>query len=279
MIKKNILITGATKGGIGYVGAKTLRDRGHSVVVTAKRDEVIEELKSEGFSTLYLDYRDESSIKQAYKDAKEILKGQIDVLFNNGAYGQPGALEDIEPSVLKEQFEANFFGWHALVRETLPEMIQRGEGRIVQHSSVLGLISLRYRGAYNASKYALEGYSDTLRLELKDRGVKVITINTGPVESHFRDNAREAFIKNIDIKKSSLSSLYKEQLEGKFAKGSKDDSIFSRTPEVVVKKLIKAIEDENPKPRYYVTEATWIMEFFRRVLPTSLLDRVLLKVE
>ncbi|MFW5990342.1 MAG: SDR family NAD(P)-dependent oxidoreductase [Campylobacterales bacterium] len=279
MVKRTILITGATKGGIGYEVAKSLQQRGHSVVVTAKRDEVVDELRLEGFICFKLDYRDEDSIKAAYKDAKSALKGKVDVVFNNGAYGQPGALEDIDSMVLKEQFEANFFGWHTLIKEALPDMIKRDEGRIIQHSSVLGLVALRYRGAYNASKYALEGYSDTLRLELKDRGIKVITINTGPIESNFRDNAREAFIKNVDVERSFLSSLYKKQLEGKFAKGSKDDSIFSRGAEVVVKKLIKAIEDKNPKPRYYVTEATMLMEFLKRVLPTSMLDRVLLKVE
>jgi len=273
------LITGATPGGIGYEAAKVLRDRGYNIVLTARKGEVLDSLKREGFKAFYLDYADSSSIDRLIKESMEIFCGDIYGVFNNGAYGQPGAVEDLSVEVLREQFEANFFGWHYLVRKVLPSMHAKKEGRIIQHSSVLGLTALRYRGAYNASKFALEGLSDTLRLELKGSGVYISTINTGPIESNFRENAKKAFLKNIDIDSSRFADEYKKQLEGRFKEGAKDDSFFTEQPVAVVKKLIRALEDRPPKPRYYVTGATYLMEFFRRVLPTRALDYVSLKIE
>lgn len=279
IMDRNILITGATPGGIGYEAAKTLKGRGYNVIVTAKQDEVLRELERQGLDVLYLDYRDSESIQKAFADVMEKFGGNLYALFNNGAYGQPGALEDITTEVLREQFEANFFGWHTLTRLALPGMLKTGEGRIIQHGSVLGLVALRFRGAYNATKFALEGYSDTLRLELGGSGVYVVTLNTGPITSCFRENAKESFLKHVDIKNSRFVSLYEKQLKEKFGDNIKEESGFTRRPDVVVKKLILALESQHPKPRYTITEATYLMELFRRMLPTSVLDKLLLKVE
>jgi len=172
---KYILITGCSSG-IGYDCAHILRKSGYMVIATARKDEDIKRLQSEGFLTLYLDLDDSSSIDSVVKQVKEITDSKLYALFNNAAYGQPGAVEDLSREVLKAQFETNFFGTHELTVKLLPMMIKAGEGRIIQNSSVLGFAAMRYRGAYNASKFALEGLSDTLRLELEGTGVYVSII-------------------------------------------------------------------------------------------------------
>ncbi|MBN2782934.1 MAG: SDR family NAD(P)-dependent oxidoreductase [Campylobacterales bacterium] len=273
-MKKTILITGCSSG-IGYDTAKFLHSRGYDVYATARSDADVARLLGEGLNAYKLDVTNKEEIasvlKQIIKDGKELY-----ALFNNAGYGQPGAVEDITTDVLKEQFETNFFGLHEVTYQALKIMRHQGYGRIIQHSSVLGIISLRFRGAYNASKYAIEGLSDTLRLELMGSDIYVSTINTGPVRSDFRQNAIKMFEKNVDAD----SSIYKDEYKAKVLKRkeSKDDGVFTKDSDVVIANILHALESKTPRPRYYNTKATYLLGFFKRVLSTTLLDKILMKI-
>ncbi len=268
-MNKTILITGCSTG-IGYTCAKGLKDRGWRVFTTARAPRDVLRLESEGFESVHLDYRDPKSVAACAADVSKRTGGKLYALFNNGAYGQPGALEDIRRDVLEEQFAANVFGWHQLTNLCLPMMRANGAGRIVQCSSVLGLVALKWRGPYNASKYAIEGLSDTLRLELRGTGIDVVTINPGPIESNFVPNARAAFEKNVDM----THSHYKEVFERQRQKLERGGAVRFKLPaSAVFDKLVLAIESPRPRAHYYVTTATWLLAILRRILPQSLLDR------
>jgi NAD(P)-dependent dehydrogenase (short-subunit alcohol dehydrogenase family) len=179
--ERSILITGCSSG-IGFCAAETLKARGWRVFATARKPEDIARLKDGvGVESLYLDYAEPDSIAAAAEHVLAAMDGRLSALFNNGGYGQPGALEDIRPQVLRAQFEANVFGWHDLTRRVIPAMRANGEGRIVFCSSVLGLIAAPYRGAYSASKFAVEALADTCAAELSGSGIHVALIE--PVRS------------------------------------------------------------------------------------------------
>jgi short-subunit dehydrogenase len=199
--------------------------------------------------------------------------GKIDVWFNNAGYGQAGALEDLETDFLREQFETNVFGLHECTRQIIPVMRKQGYGKIIQHSSVLGLVSLFGRGAYNASKYAIEGLTDTLRLELKGTNIYPVLLNTGPITSNFRKTAMKKLQKNIDIENSVFKEKYLESL-------SKDKSKvpFNEEAISVAHVVYEIIVAKKPKPRYYITKATTLLGYLKRFLSTSMLDRVLWKI-
>ena len=197
-------------------------------------------------------------------------------MFNNGAYGQPGAVEDLTRDTLRQQFETNLFGWHELTNLILPAMRREGEGRIIQNSSVLGFAAMKYRGAYNASKYALEGLSDTLRLELRGTGIYISLIEPGPIESRFRANAFEKWKENIDPSNSFHQAAY-AAMQARLTKEGPAVP-FTLPPEAVVKRLIHALESKTPQARYYVTFPTYLFGTLKRLLPTRVLDRILSKV-
>ncbi|MCV6603106.1 MAG: SDR family oxidoreductase [Cohaesibacter sp.] len=276
MHKKTILITGCSTG-IGLTCALGLKEKGWTIFATARKETDLQHLRDQGLNALYLDYTDQSSIDALVKTILEQTGGTLDALYNNGAYGQPGAVEDLPTFVLRAQFEANFFGWHELTRQIIPIMRKQGYGRIIQCSSVLGLVALPYRGAYNASKFALEGLSDTLRLELHGTNIHVIQIEPGPITSHFRLNALKKLKDNIDIEQS----VHRDQYQQRLARGTEvdpdkaDKDTFELPPEAVLSKLEKALDAKNPKAHYYVTVPTYIMGFARRFLPTQWLDAIL----
>lgn len=273
--EKVILITGCSSG-IGYEVAKGLVERGgYRVFATARQHKDVDRLNSEGLESLQLDLADSASIRSAVNELLARTDGKLYALFNNGAYGQPGAVEDLSREVLREQFEVNFLGTHELTCLVLPIMRAQGEGRIIQNSSVLGLITLKYRGAYNASKFALEGLSDTLRMELKGSGVAVSLIEPGPIVSRFRANAFAAFQKNIDSEKSPHRQLYRT-VEKRLA-SEEGEAPFTLGPEAVLRRVIHALESDRPKARYYVTFPTYLFAFLRRILPVSLLDKILIR--
>jgi len=200
-------------------------------------------------------------------------EGHIDIWFNNAGYGQPGTIEDISTDVLREQFETNVFGMHECTRQIIPVMRKQGYGKIIQHSSVLGLISLFGRGAYNASKYAIEGLTDTLRLELKDTGIYAVLLNTGPITSHFRENAMKKLTENVDIEHSIFKEKYRKSLHA-----DKSDVPFNEEAAAVAKVVYKIVLAEKPKPRYYITKATYLLGYLKRLLGTSALDSILKKI-
>ncbi len=272
--KRSILITGCSTG-IGYSAAHILRDRGWQVFPTCRKPEDAERLRSEGFDACHLDYCDSESIKSAVESVLNVTGGRLDALFNNGAYGLPGAVEDLPTDALRRQFETNFFGWHELTRLVIPVMRKQGHGRIVQCSSILGLVAMDYRGAYNATKFALEGYTDTLRLELHGSGIQVSLIEPGPIQSEFSKTAVRMFFKEIG-EDAKNASHFRESYNRRLSMLSKGGTTkFKLPPDAVVKKLIHAIEAPRAKARYYVTVPTYIMGFLRRILPTSLIDVIL----
>ena len=272
---KNILITGCSSG-IGYCCAKGLQDHGYRVIASARNPEDVCQLQSEGFETLLLDVSDSKSIQQAVKEIESLCKGELYALFNNGAYGQTGAVEDLSRSTLEKQFATNVFGWIELTNSLIPLLRQQPTSRIIFNSSVLGLIALPYRGAYNASKYAIEGFADTLRLELNSSSIKVSLIEPGPVESKFRQNALAALKSNVDIENSVHKLKYQKQIKRMEKVGPA--APFTLPPEAVLKKVLHALDSKRPKPRYYVTFPTYLFGTLRRLLPTRWLDKVLLYV-
>jgi NAD(P)-dependent dehydrogenase (short-subunit alcohol dehydrogenase family) len=271
MAERSVLITGCSSG-IGLCAAMTLKARGWRVFATARKPEDIARLKDElGVESLYLDYTEPASIAAAAEQVLSATDGKLTALFNNGGYGQPGALEDIRPDVLRAQFEANVFGWHDLTARVIPAMRARSEGRIVFCSSVLGLIAAPYRGAYSASKFAVEALADTLRMELQGSGIHVVLIEPGPIATRFVECAIEAYRRNVDLETSIHRDIYRVRIARMEAGGQKT---YKLGPEAVVNKLVHALESARPKFRYYVTLPAYAVALFRRILPAGALDAV-----
>ena len=269
---KAVLITGCSSG-IGECVAAGLKARGYRVFASARKDADVARLAGEGFEAIKLDLRDAESIEAALDVLLARTGGKLYGLFNNGAYGQPGAVEDLDTDTLRAQFETNFFGWHELTCRVLPIMRRQGYGRIIQNSSVLGLVALKWRGAYNASKFAIEGLTDTLRMELSGSGIHVSLIEPGPIESRFRENAYAAFKANIDIENSPHREDYR-RVQARLA-NEDETQPFTLPGGAVLKKVVHALESKRPKPRYYVTVPTYALGFLRRVLSTRWLDLAL----
>jgi len=268
----NIIITGCSTG-IGLATAKYLKSQDITVYPTARKEEDVQALKDLGFdNAMCLDVRDTKNITKIIEVVLE-KESTIDVWFNNAGFGQAGALEDISTEVLKAQFETNVFGLHECTHQLIPIMRKQGYGKIIQHSSVLGLISLFGRGAYNASKYAVEGLTDTLRLELHGSGVSFSLLNTGPIESDFRKNAMQKLQDNVDIENSIFQEKYLKSISGESKKVPFKEEALS-----VAKVVHKIILSTNPKPRYYITKATTLLGYLKRVLSTRRLDKILLKI-
>lgn len=270
---KNIFITGCSTG-IGFAAAFALKEKGYRVIASCRKQDDVNKLTQLGIEAIQLDLNDTDSIHHAMAQIKQLTKGKLDVLINNAGYGQAGALEDITRDVLRLQFETNVFGLLELTNLVIPMMRQQGQGRIINISSILGIISMPFRGAYNASKYALEGLSDTLRLELKSSGIDVITIEPGPIESRFADNCVESTLKYLDYNNSYFKKQYEDMLDS--YKKKKNNSIFTKKPEAVINKLIHAIEAKKPRPKYPVTFPAHLLIFLKRILSTRLLDKIFL---
>ncbi|MGB5606622.1 MAG: SDR family oxidoreductase [Gammaproteobacteria bacterium] len=272
MNSRSILITGCSSG-IGLCVARGLRERGYRVFATARQAADVQRLEAEGLESLQLDLDDTQSITRAVDTVLARTNGQLYALFNNGAYGQVGAVEDLSRAALRAQFETNLFGWHELTNRILPVMRNQGYGRIIHNSSVLGFVALRFRGAYTASKYALEGLTDTLRLELAGSGIHVVLIEPGPVSSRFRANAHAAYQRNIDARNSPFREHYLAMEQRLTTAGPVVP--FTLPPEAVLKKVIRALESSRPRPRYHVTFPTHLFALLKRILSQRALDRVL----
>ena len=271
---RSLLITGCSSG-IGHAAAHAMAERGWRVFATARKAEDVARLREEGFEALTLDLDSSASIDAAVADVAQRTGGTLTALFNNGAYGQPGGVEDLSRDVLRQQLETNLLGTHELTTRVLPMMRAQGHGRIVHNSSVLGFAALPYRGAYVCSKFALEGLTDTLRQELLGSGIHISLIQPGPISSRFRENAYRAFRANIDTRHSAHAETYRKveaRLASQDGKGA-----FTLGPEAVVAKLIHALEHPRPKPRYAVTLPTHLFSALKRVLSTRGMDRVLLR--
>ena len=270
---KSILITGCSSG-LGYDAAHGLRKRGWRVFATCRNEVDCERLRKEGLESFKLDYDDSGSIKLAVEYVVDNNNGILGALFNNGAFACPGAVEDLPRDALRAIFETNFFGYHELTTEIIPLMRAQGYGRIINCSSVLGIVPLKWRGAYNATKFALEGLTQTLRLEMRGSPVEVILLNPGPVTSKIRENSIPHFEKWINWENSVWADHYKATLIGHLSQKSNINK-FELPASAVTEKLLLALESKKPAPSYYVTKPTYFMALMRRVLPTSWLERLL----
>ncbi len=272
---KTILITGCSSG-IGYCTAHELKKRGHHVIASARNNDDVIRLQREGFTTVQLDLADSQSIQAAVKTIIDLTDGKIDALFNNAAFGQPGAVEDLNRDILRFQFETNVFGTHELTNLLIPLMRQQGHGRIIYNSSILGLVAMKYRGAYNASKFALEGLASTLRLELHGTNISVSLIEPGPILSDFRKNSFKLYKQHIDLTRSFHKANYKAmemrlQHEGAAAP-------FTLPATAVADKVRHALESDCPRLHYYVTFPTYLFATLKRLLPIAWLEALLRRV-
>ena len=274
MEQKAVLITGCSTG-IGRCLALGLQARGYRVFASVRQEQDVASLRAAGLECLTLDLRSSDSIHNAVEEVLARTGGTLYALINNGAYGQPGAVEDLSREALRLQFETNVFGTQELTNRVLPAMRRQGEGRVIQISSLLGIVTLAYRGAYNASKFALEALSDTLRLELRDTNIHVVLIEPGPITSKFRDNAFAAYQAHID-KTSSAHRAYYDRVEKRL--GGTKPLPFTLPPEAVLEKTIRALEAPRPRLRYPVTFPSHLFTWLRRLLPGRALDRVLARV-
>lgn len=272
--QKTILITGCSSG-IGLDAARSLHARGWRVFATCRQEADCARLRAEGLESFGLDYADEASIAAAVAEVSVRTGGRLDALYNNGAFACPGALEDLPRGGLREIFETNLFGTHDLTRRVIPMMRAQGHGRIVNCSSILGLVGYKWRGAYVATKFALEGLTDVLRMEMSGTGIAVILIEPGPIPTKIRENAIPHFEKWIDWQHSARVQEYRPLLARLYHASEPDR--FELPPSAVTAKLIHALESRRPKARYFVTTPTWLMAIARRILPTRTLDWLILK--
>lgn len=272
---RSILITGCSSG-IGYQIAKDLKERGYRVIATARKQEDVRRLESEGLFSLQLDLEHSESISNAFKKSLEHTDGKLHGLFNNGAYGQAGAVEDLTREALSKQFETNVIGTIELTNLAIPIMRQQNQGRIIFNSSVLGFIALKFRGAYCASKYAIEGIADTLRLELATSNIHISLIEPGPIESKFRANSYAMYKRYINRDTSVFRDEYLASEKRLLKKGAA--APFTLPANSITPKVLHALENDSPKERYYVTKPTYIFGYLKRVLSQRTLDKLLLKI-
>ena len=270
---RSVLITGCSSG-IGYDAAHTLHSRGWRVFATCRQEADCARLQGEGLESFVLDYADEASITAAVAETLSRTGGTLDALYNNGAFACPGAVEDLPRGALREIFETNLFGYHDLTRQVIPVMRRQGHGRIVNCSSVLGLVGAKWRGAYVSTKFAMEGLSDVLRFEMAGTGIDVILIEPGPIGTDIRAKAIPHFEKWIDWEASARREEY-TALRGRLYGVKDKPDAFELPPSAVTAKLIHALESKRPRARYYVTVPTYIAGFARRILPTRMLDWVI----
>ncbi len=270
MSQRSVLITGCSSG-IGLASAKAMRARGWRVFATARKTADLAMLAALGLEPIALELRDPASVAACAQTVLERTDGTLSALFNNAAHGQPGAVEDLPVEVLRDQFEVNLFSWHALTRPILAAMRARNQGRIVNCSSVLGLIAPPYRGAYNASKHALEALTESMRHELYGTGIKISLIEPGPIDTAFVAHALDMFRSKIDIQGSYHRESYLSRLAAMEAGGTQT---FKLQPEAVAAKLVHALESSRPKRRYYVTWLTYLVVAGKRVLPAAIADGI-----
>jgi len=274
---KTILITGCSSG-IGYDAAHGLAKAGWKVFATCRREEDCARLRAEGLTSFVLDVSDPASIEAGFNEALARGRGRLDALYNNAAFACPGAVEDLPVGALREIFETNLFGLHDLTSRAIKVMRAQGvngEGRILQCSSVLGLVGIRWRGAYVSTKFALEGLTDVLRREMRDTGIKIVTINPGPIPTKIRINSIPHFERWIDWKSSARREQYESSLLKRLYEGSGKPDTFELPASAVTAAILKALEAPKPRSHYYVTGATHLSAAIRRLLPLRLQDWIL----
>lgn len=273
--RRSVLITGCSSG-IGYDAANGLRARGWRVFASCRHPDDCARLQAEGFDSPVLDLDDSASIRAALDQVLQATGGRLDALYNNAGYGLPALTEDLPRDALRAMFETNLFGPHELTRLVIPVMRAQGHGRIIWCSSVLGLVGYRWRGAYGATKFAMEGLVDILRLELRGDPIRVSLIEPGPVTSAFRIKSQKRFEQYIDWQCSARKDAYATVIDRLYNKTGKDP--FELPASSVTRALVHALESPRPRRRYFVTVPTWIAAVSRRILPVWLIDRIMLRL-
>lgn len=269
--QKSILITGCSSG-IGFDAAHGLARAGYRVFATCRLEGDCERLRAEGLESFPLDYTSTTSIHEGLAEALRRTGGTLDALYNNGAYGLPAAVEDVPTDALREIFETNFFGWHELTRAVIPVMRAQGHGTIINCSSVLGFTAIKWRGAYAATKHALEGLTDVLRLELKGSGISVVLIEPGPISSDIRKKSIPRFEKWINWQASPLRADYEATLLKRLYSTSTKPDPFQKPASAVTAVLLKILATKRPKPRYFITLPTHVAGWARRLLSSRMRD-------
>jgi NAD(P)-dependent dehydrogenase (short-subunit alcohol dehydrogenase family) len=275
-MSETVFITGCSSG-IGLATAELLKQHGYRVIVSARKAQDVQRLSAQGFEALQLDLADSASIGKAVAQLIELTDGRIEALFNNGAYGQPGAVEDLSREALRQQFETNVFGTQELTNLILPLMRKQGRGKVIYNSSVLGFAAMKCRGAYNASKYAIEGLADTLRLELRGTDIHIVLVQPGPITSNFRDNAFERYQAHINAEHSAHQVTY-AAMETRL-RNPGPTTRFTLPASAVAEKVLLILNSKRPKARYPVTFPTYLFAWMKRLLPTAWLDWVLVNAE
>ena len=272
MTQKSVLITGCSSG-LGYDAAYGLRARGWRVFASCRQQHDCDRLREEGFESPLIDYADPDTIYNGLADVLEATGGTLDALYNNGAFAVPGAVEDLPRGALRSIYETNVFGVHDLTQAVIPVMRNQGHGRIINCSSVLGIVGMRWRGAYVSTKFALEGLTDVLRVEMADTPIKIILLEPGPITSKIRENSIPHFEQWIDHENSARRAQYAQLRDRLYTDTGPDQ--FELPASATTKKIIHALESKRPKPRYYVTFPTYLMGTLRRILPTRALDWII----
>jgi short-subunit dehydrogenase len=276
-MQKSILITGCSSG-IGLETAIQLKQRGHRVFAGARKNADVERLNKLGLESIFIDVNDSDSIQQALDTVLQRTGGTLDAIFNNAGYLQAGAIEDLTRAMERAQFETNVFGSMDLTQRVLPIMRKQGHGRIIQNSSILGIVAIAYCGAYNASKFAIEGFCNTLRQELRGSNIYVSLINPGPIVSHLRENAHQQFKATLQNEQTGLHKKIYEKMEQSYFKAERKNDGLTLTPDAVAKQVIHALESTSPHAHYYIGNAAKGMALLRRLLPDYALDWILNKV-
>ncbi len=271
---KHVLITGCSSG-IGFYCLNELsKDENYKVYGTCRSEEDFKLLSERGLEVFMLESNSSESVHKCMRQVLSKSGGKLDVLFNNIGYGQPGAVEDLSRDVMREQFETNVFGVMELSSLAMRVFREQNSGKLIFNSSILGFAAMAYRGAYNASKFALEGFADTMRQEVMGSGIDVVLIEPGPILSKFRQTALGKFKKNIDIEKSFHKETYQKTLK---RLESTEDTPFTLGADAVFEVLMQAIKAKKSKARYKVTFPTKLFWYLMKILPTKILDKLLLK--
>lgn len=274
VIEKAIFITGCSSG-IGLMAACRLHALGYGVIASARNPDDVVMLRSLGMRAVCIDTSDLDSVDAGLDEALGMAGGRFYAVFHNAGYGQSGALEDLPSQALMDQFMTNVVGAHQINLRLIPLMRRAGEGRIIFNSSVLGLVAMRYRGAYSASKFAIEAMADTLRLELKGSGIKVVLLEPGPIATDFRKNSLAAFERHVEPAHSVHCEPYKAFVHRLQKVG--DTSRFTLPADACMKPLLESLVSPDPKARYAITRPARLMAVFKRILPTRMLDRIVFK--
>lgn len=270
---QSVFVTGCSSG-IGYAIAQHLAKHPTlHVIASCRKPHDVHRLQQEGIECISLDLDDSDSIAAAVSYLKQHAI-PLYALVNNAAYGQPGAVEDLRRDVITAQFETNVFGTMELTNSLLPLLRQRDDARVIQISSILGFVCARYRGAYNASKYALEALTDTMRLELSHSTIAFSLIEPGPIESAFRANAYEKFKQHVQ----NGNSVYEDQYNAVVSRlGRAENSKGTLPASVVADTVIHALTVRRPKIRYRICRVTKLAAIAKRIMPARLMDWFILR--